>query len=227
MILDENVQGYIRSLEPELPPVLLEIEEYAHKNAVPIIKKDAQSMLRFLMKSERPKRILEIGTAIGFSALFMLNCNPGCEIVTLEKDEARIAEAKKNIRKFAENSYYNDNIRIMCGEAIDSLKLLCEDGTGFDFVFLDAAKAQYSQYMTYIRQLQGINGVLLTDNILQEGSVAESKFSVTRRDRTIHKRMRDFIAELMDDKDYASVIIPLGDGMLLSRRQPAKDEGKE
>ena len=218
MILDENVQGYIRSLEPELPEILKEIESYAHENLVPVIKKDAQSFLRYMMITEKPLHILEIGTAIGFSALFMQYYNPAAEIVTLEKDEARLEIAGKNTEKFAKNSNYDVNIRIMRGEAVDSLKKLLDEGRKFDFVFLDAAKAQYAQYFEYIDRLLTDRGTLLTDNVLQEGSVAESKFSVTRRDRTIHKRMREFVELLMKKDNYASVIVPLGDGMLVSRR---------
>jgi len=215
LIIDENVQGYLRSLEPDLPEELAEIENFGHLNEVPIIKKDAQQVLRFLIKDLKPKKILEVGTAIGFSASLMNYWSEGkCEITTLEKVPEKIELAKANFSKLK----IADSVRLIEGDAAESLKALVDSGEKFDFVFLDAAKAQYSVYLESIEQLLTKNGVLLTDNILQEGSVAQSKFSVTRRDRTIHKRMREFIKSLFDNEAFNSMIIPIGDGMLLCKK---------
>ena len=213
VIITEQLSGYIKSFEPDLPGYLSKIENYGINNEVPIIKKDAQSVLRFMIKTLKPIRILEIGTAIGFSACYMAEYMPyDAEIYTIEKVPARIEVAKKN---FSE-SKFRDRIHLLEGDAAEILKNLAEEGKEFDFVFLDAAKAQYNVYLEYINILLKKDGVLLTDSILQEGSVADSKFSITRRDRTIHQRMREYISGLMNSNRYHSMIIPIGDGMLIS-----------
>jgi len=205
--------GYISSFEPELDINLKEIEKYGIDNGVPIIRLSSRSVLRFLIKSRKPGRILEIGTAIGFSACYMAKYSePGTKIKTIEKMPERAKIAAENIKK-TNNS---DIISLYEGDACEIMEKMCEEGEKFDFVFMDAAKAQYSNYLKYIRKLLVSDGILLTDNILQEGSVAQSKFSVARRDRTIHQRMREFLDEMMRSDEFNSMIVPVGDGMLIS-----------
>lgn len=216
MIISEQVSGYIKSFQPDLSEYVASIEKSGINNHVPIIKKDAQSVLRFYIRTLKPGNILEIGTAIGFSACFMADeMSENSQITTIEKVPARINEAKKNI------SGHNrkDDITLVEGDAAEILRQLAEKENKYDFVFLDAAKAQYNVYLEYIDSMLVSGGVLLTDNILQEGSVADSKFSVTRRDRTIHLRMRDFLYRMMNSELYDSMIIPIGDGMLVSRKK--------
>ena len=209
------INGYIGSFEPELPEKLKEIEEYGIKNLVPIIRTESRSVLRFLLKSRKPGRILEIGTAIDFSACYMANYSgPEVRIKTIEKMQERAEIAAENIKK-TNNS---DIITLYVGDAVEVLQKMCDENEKFDFIFMDAAKAQYSNYMTYIKKLLTPDGLLLTDNILQEGSVAASKFSVTRRDRTIHQRMREFLDEMMRSEEFNSMIVPVGDGLLISTR---------
>ncbi len=213
MIIDENLTGYIRSFEPDLSDYLCEIEKEGVENSVPIIKKESQSVLRFVLKAYNPQKLLEIGTAIGFSASLMLDVLEGnAEILTIEKSPERISDAERNFDK----SPYKDSIKLVEGDAAEVLKKLTDEKQKFDFVFMDAAKAQYSEYLKHIDKLLRTGGVLLTDNILQEGSVYCSKFSVIRRDRTIHQRMRQFLDHMMKTDEYSSCIIPIGDGMLLS-----------
>lgn len=213
MIIDENLTGYIRSFEPDLPNYLNEMEREGLENLVPIIKKESQSVLRFVLKAYHPKKLLEIGTAIGFSASLMLDILEGdTELLTIEKSSDRVADAERNFRK----SPYKDSVKLVEGEASEILSQLVAEKEEFDFVFLDAAKAQYSEYLKNIDKLLKPGGVLLTDNILQEGSVYCSKFSVIRRDRTIHQRMRQFLEHMMKTEEYSSCIIPIGDGMLIS-----------
>lgn len=215
MILNEQISGYIKSFEPDLPGWLSAVERSGINHQVPIIKKEAQSVLRFFINTRKPERILEIGTAIGFSSCFMAEYMPeNGEIYTIEKVPARIEEARKNIG----NSRHASKIHLEEGDAAEVLKSLADKGESFDFVFLDAAKAQYGVYLEHINRLLKRGGVLLTDNILQEGSVADSKFSVTRRDRTIHLRMREFLSDMMRSNMYHSMIIPIGDGMLVSQK---------
>lgn len=213
MIIDENLTGYIRSFEPDLPDYLYKMEKEGLENLVPIIKKESQSVLRFLLKAYRPKKLLEIGTAIGFSASLMLDILEGdAEIITIEKSSDRVADAQRNFS----TSPYMDSVKLVEGDASEVLNQLVNDKREFDFVFMDAAKAQYSEYLKHINKLLKPGGVLLTDNILQEGSVYCSKFSVIRRDRTIHQRMRQFLDHMMKTEEYSSCIIPIGDGMLMS-----------
>lgn len=212
MIVDVNVSGYIKSFEKDLRKELAEIEAYGISNAIPIIKKDAQSLLRFVLKTFRPSHILEIGTAIGFSACLMAEYLPASsDILTIEKMPDRIEVARANIKKTG----YEAKISIAEGDASEILTKLNAEGRKFDFIFMDAAKAQYPDYFEKINLMLDKGGILLADNILQEGSVAESKFSVPRRERTIHMRMREFLSIVMNSADYNSVIIPIGDGMLL------------
>ncbi len=213
MIIDENLTGYIRSFEPDLPNYLYEMEREGLENLVPIIKKESQSVLRFVLKAYRPKKLLEIGTAIGFSASLMLDILEGdAEVLTIEKSTDRVADAERNLKK----SPYRDSVTLVEGDAAEILGRLVSDKPEYDFVFMDAAKAQYSEYLKHIDKLLKPGGVLLTDNILQEGSVYCSKFSVIRRDRTIHQRMRQFLDHMMRTDEYSSCIIPIGDGMLMS-----------
>lgn len=215
MIVDPNISGYIRSLEPDLPEYLDRIEKYGRDHAVPLLRKEEQSLLRYVIKGLKPKKILEIGTAIGFSALFMAQNAEGLESLdSIEKDIERYNLADENIKK----TNFCDIIHLFAGDAAEVLDELLQKGNKYDLVFLDAAKAQYGIYYPMIREMLNNGGVLLTDNVLQEGSVASSKFSVTRRNRTIHIRMREFIETVMSDKMFESVIIPLGDGMLCSRK---------
>ena len=212
LLLNPHISEYIRSLEPDLPESLERLYEDAVSGKVPVIRREAQSLLRFLLVLTAPKRILEIGTAVGFSACFMASVSPSSEIITLEKDPDRVREAGKNITEQG----FSDRITVREGDAAALLSELSASGERFDFIFLDAAKAQYPDYLTSIRKLLPEGGVLLTDNIFQEGSLSESKFSVTRRNRTIHIRMREYVRLLKSDSNLETVILPVGDGMTVS-----------
>ena len=210
MSANERMVTFINSMEENLPPLLGEIEREALSDEVPIIRKDMQGFMRFLIKTKKPLRILEVGTATGFSALLMAEYMPaGAKITTIEKYEKRIPVAKKNFERAGKS----DAITLLEGDATDILPALTE---GYDFIFLDAAKGQYLSFLSYIRKLISKSGMLVTDNVLLEGSIAESKFSIERRDRTIHKRMRDFLYELKHCDDFETVILPVGDGVALS-----------
>ncbi len=217
MIVDERITAYVNSLESELPEELRRLEKDALEHHVPIIKKETQGVLKFLLQLQQPKRILEVGTAIGFSALFMSKYTSGdCRITTIEKVAMRLVEADKNL---ADQSFpYKDKITLMKGEALDVLKTLVEQGESFDFIFLDAAKAQYMSFLPELMKLLELKGVLVTDNVLQDGTVINSRYSITRRDRTIHSRMREYLYEITHREELASVILPVGDGVALSHR---------
>ena len=217
MIVDERIAAYINSLAMEITPELLELERVALKNYVPIIKKDTQGILKFLLQMKQPKRILEVGTAIGFSALFMSEyTSKECEITTIEKVEMRLVEARKNLS----NSTFphKDKITLREGEALEELKALSKDDKKYDFIFLDAAKAQYMSFLPEIMKLLEARGLLVTDNVLQDGTVTNSRYSITRRDRTIHSRMREYLYTITHMEELETAILPIGDGIALSHR---------
>jgi predicted O-methyltransferase YrrM len=217
MIVDERITAYINSLVSELPNELSNLEMNALEHHVPIIKKETQGALKFLLQLQQPKRILEVGTAIGFSALFMseyTNCD--CQITTIEKVAMRLVEAEKNL---ADPIFpHKDKIKLMKGEALDVLKALAEEKLSFDFIFLDAAKAQYMSFLPELMKLLEEKGLLVTDNVLQDGTVINSRYSVTRRDRTIHSRMREYLYTITHMEELSTVILPVGDGIALSHR---------
>lgn len=211
MIVNEHIEDYINSLSGDLPEELDRLEKWALDKKVPIIRKSMQSLLAFLLNERNPRNILEIGTAIGFSTLLIEHFAPkDAKITTIEKVEMRLKHARENLKN-------HPNITLIEGDALEKLEMLCTNHTaGYDFIFLDAAKGQYLSFLKSIRKLISANGILVTDNVLLEGSIAESKFSIERRDRTIHKRMREYLYELTHSEDFETVILPVGDGVALS-----------
>ena len=211
MIVNEHIEDYINSLAGDIPEELDRLEKWALDNKVPIIRKSMQSLLAFLLKERTPRNILEIGTAIGFSTLLIEHYAPcDAKITTIEKVEMRLKHARKNLKD-------HPNITLIEGDALEKLEMLSTNHTeGYDFIFLDAAKGQYMSFLNSIRKLISDKGILVTDNVLLEGSIAESKFSIERRDRTIHKRMREYLYELTHLEDFETVILPVGDGVALS-----------
>lgn len=212
MIIDERMAAYIDSLDRGNTPFLDEIEKYALETQVPVIRKSMQSLLKFLLAFSKPKNILEVGTAIGFSALLMHEYSPtDCRITTIEKYEKRIPIAKENFAKAGAE----DRITLLEGDATDILKHL--EGS-YDLIFMDAAKGQYIHFLPDILRLLPPGGLLVSDNVLQDGDIIESRFAVTRRNRTIHARMRDYLYELKHHPQLETVILPVGDGVTLSTK---------
>ena len=210
MIVDERLVTYINSLDTGNTEILDEIEREALETYVPIVRKEMQSFLKLILSIKRPARILEVGTAVGFSAILMAEYNPiPCEITTIENYEKRIPIAKQNFVRAGKEK----QITLLEGDAADILKELREP---FDFIFMDAAKGQYIHYLPEILRLLAKGGILVSDNVMQDGDVIESRFAVERRDRTIHARMREYLYELKHNDALVTSIIPLGDGVALS-----------
>lgn len=217
MIDYERIASYINSLGEDMHKELICLEKEALNGHVPIIKKETQGLLRFLLRMTKPRSILEVGTAIGFSALFMSEyTKDSCIITTIEKVPMRIKEAVKN---FSDERFANkDKIRLIKGEAMTVLKELADKGEHFEFIFLDAAKAQYMSYLPELMRLLQPGCLLVTDNVLQDGTVINSRYSITRRDRTIHSRMREYLYEITHMEELETLILPIGDGIAVSCR---------
>ena len=210
MITEERISTFINSFDTGNTPFLNQLEQYAIKTNVPVIRPQMQSFLKLLLAMKQPKQILEVGTAIGFSALLMSEYAPtGCKVTTIEKYEKRIPLARENFRKAEKEK----DITLLEGDALEILKNL--DGV-YDFIFMDAAKGQYIHFLPDILKLMPIGGVLVSDNVLQDGDVLESRYAVTRRDRTIHTRMREYLYQLKHNEQLRTDILPLGDGATVS-----------
>lgn len=210
MIVDERLVTYINSLDTGNTSILDQIEKEALDSYVPIIRKEMQQFLKLLLAMKCPMRILEVGTAVGFSSILMAEYDPvPCEITTIENYEKRIPIAKENFIRAGKEK----QIMLLEGDAAQILPTLTET---YDFIFMDAAKGQYIHFMPDILRLLGPEGTLVSDNVLQDGDIIESRFAVTRRNRTIHKRMREYLYELTHDEHLVTAVLPIGDGVTVS-----------
>ena len=210
MIVDERMVTYIHSLEGSESDIIETIEQEALDTFVPIIRKETQSFLKVLLMMKKPLRVLEVGTAVGFSAILMSEYMPKeGHITTIENYEKRIPIARENFKRAGKE----DKITLIQGDALEVMKELEEP---FDFIFMDAAKGQYIHYLPEALRLLEIGGVIMSDNVLQDGDIIESRFAVERRNRTIHSRMREYLYELKHHEQLQTSILPLGDGVALS-----------
>ena len=210
MINEERIRDYLYSLEPDWGELCESIASKARKEEIPVIKRETGALLKTMVALKQPRAILEVGTAVGYSALLMAGAAPeSCKITTIEKYEPRILEAKKNFAK----AEIEDRIVLLEGDAEEILQSL----TGpFDFVFLDAAKGQYLHWLPVILGLLERGGVLFSDNVLKGGDVLQYRYGVVRRDRTIHGRMREYLYQIKHMEGLESAIVPIGDGVSIS-----------
>ncbi len=212
MIIDERMATFIDSFDTGNTSFLDEIEKEALLSNVPIIRKPMQKLLRFILKQNKPDSILEVGTAVGFSALLMAEYSPEtCHITTIENYEPRINKAKENIQKADKGK----KITLIEG---DATKVLKEIDDKFDIVFMDAAKGQYINFLPEVLRVLKKGGLLISDNVLQDGDIIESRFALERRNRTIHARMREYLYTITHTDELETVILPVGDGVTLSYR---------
>ena len=210
MIVDERMVTYINSLDTGSGQFLDQLELQAKKDRVPIIRREMQSFLKVLLQIKKPTKILEVGTAVGFSALLMAKYTPeDTRIVTIEKYEKRIPLAKANFQAAG----MDHRLTLVEG---DALEILREMEDSFDFIFMDAAKGQYIHFYPEVMRLLAPEGILVSDNVLQEGDLIESHFAVERRNRTIYKRMREYLYVLKHDERLETSILPVGDGAAVS-----------
>ena len=210
MIVNERITAYINSLDTGNGSVCDTIEEEALASCVPIIRKETAALLKTLVAMKQPKEILEVGTAVGYSALLMSRAMPeDCHITTIEKYEKRIPIAKENFKRAGKEQ----RITLLEGDAEEILATLSGP---YDFIFMDAAKGQYIHWLPMILKLLPGGGVLVSDNVLQDGDIIESRYAVERRNRTIHSRMREYLYTLTHMEEFETSIVPIGDGVTIS-----------
>lgn len=215
MIEDERIATYIHSLDQELPEKIKIIEEEAIADGVPIIRKSTQTLLQFLFQMHKPVNILEVGCAVGFSSILMSEeLAEGGHITTIEKMPERIEKAKENF-KFAEKE---QQITLLEGDATEILAKLVAENREYDMIFMDAAKGQYIHFFDNIMKLLKKDGLLVSDNVLQEGGIVQSRYAIIKRNRTIHSRMREYLYMLTHHEQLKTVILPFGDGVTLSTK---------
>ncbi|MCR1953774.1 O-methyltransferase [Clostridioides mangenotii] len=216
-IVNEKVENYIRNTLKENTGLLKELEDYAHENNVPIIHKEVSDMLKVLLKVQRPKRILEVGCAIGYSSIFFADTLKGdVEIITAERNEDMIQKAKQNFKRAG----FESKITILEGDAEEKLSKV--DGE-FDMIFIDAAKGQYKLFYDIVIDKLKVGGLLISDNILYKGMIAHDDF-VLRRKKTIVKRMRYYLDFICNCDYLTTSLVPIGDGVALSYKE--REEGK-
>ena len=210
--IDEiRVKDFLMSLSNENDDDILKLKEFAKEHDVPIIRDEARDFLRLVISIKKPKSILEIGTAIAYSTLIMHRLCKDANIVTIEDFEKRIISARSNIDKYFDKS----KIELIEGDAGVYLKDNTETEK-FDFVFLDAAKGQYINWLNDIKRLMKKDAILIADNIFKDGEILESKYLIKKRDRTIYKRMREFLNSITNDNDLDTYIFDIGDGISVS-----------
>ena len=209
MIIDGNITTYIHSLEPDGPQWLEKIRNYAEEEHVPVIRREMEPFLNVLLNISCPEKILEIGSGIGYSALFMSHILPAAQITTIENYEPRLRDCRR---------FLADKERITLIEG-DGSQVIREMNDPVDLIFLDAAKAQYIQMLPDIKRLLAPGGILLADNVLQDGTLVRSRYIIPRRQRTIHSRMREFLWEVKHCPEFDASVITIGDGVLLGVRR--------
>ena len=218
MIVNDRIVSYIHSLESQNSETLAKIEQCAIKDNVPIIRKEMESFLRVMLSISKPLNILELGCAIGYSAILMSEYLPeGGHITTIENYDKRIVEAKAN----KQMAGLENMITLLEGEAMEVMKELEDEK--YDFVFMDAAKAQYINFLPEVMRLMKSGAILIADNVLQDGDIIESRYGVIRRNRTIHSRMREYMYQVKHMDELETTIVPIGDGITMSVKKEKKD----
>lgn len=232
-ITTEPVEQYLNSLYRPQDDVLAELRERAEAENIPIILREAEGLLLQLLRLKRPKRILEIGTAIGYSAMLFARECAEARVVTLELSEKSAARARENI----EAAGLSDLIWVVEGDARDSLKQLAaafaaeekESGCApppFDFVFIDAAKGHYQEFWEGIMPLAGDGCLIVSDNVLFKGMTASDQYIPERRQKTITNRMRSYLRFLTETDGIQTAVLPVGDGMAVSIIQKTEKTGR-
>ncbi len=211
----ERIRSFINSFnKDDENDILADIYSDAKSQGVPVIREDMKELIRLLLLINKPKKILEVGTAVGYSASFMVDVlKKDVCIDTLELDHDRVLIAKENVKKLG----FEDNINIIEGDAENSLKELSTgDINTYDMIFIDAAKGQYMIYLDEALKMSKVGTVIISDNILEDGKIIESHFLVEKREITIHDRIRQYLYRLKNDERLSTDILSVGDGAAVS-----------
>lgn len=211
-VVFDFIEKYLNSFKPKLNDELLNLQKKALDDNIPIIKPEVINFLTAMLTLKKPKNILEIGTAYAFSSILMCTWLPNSKVTTIERDARMIENAKKNIKSFN----LNDRITLLEGDGVEMLKSIDENNEKFDLIFIDASKSHYNEFMKESKRLLKDNGLIIADNVLYKGLVAKDRFEVIRRDRTIHKRMNEFVNDAYADEKFDTCLLPTGDGILVS-----------
>lgn len=213
--MEERIEVFFDTLRMELPEYIVALEKEALREEVPVIRRGTRDLLRYLLRVHRPKRVLEVGAAVGYSALFMKECLPETSrITTIEKVEMRLVKARENLQKYDKEG----RIRLVEGDACEVLREMAEAGESSDFIFMDAAKGQYLNFLPDVLRILEPGGILVSDNILHDCDVLESRYAVTRRDRTIHSRMREYLYTITHHDELETICLSVGDGVTISTK---------
>jgi len=211
-ITHDYMEQYLKSLIPSNTGILEELENFAQEHRVPIVQKETAKFLELMVTINRPKKILELGTAIGYSSILMnLTLGGFSEITTIERDEKMIELAKANIEKYG----MQKKITVLQGDCLEILENLKGE---FDMIFMDAGKGHYNHFLPHCLRLLSKQGVLIADNVLFRGMVA-SKELATRRKVTIIKRMKSYLELVSDNEELITSVIPMGDGISVTVRK--------
>lgn len=208
-INQDYIVDYLREVTPTNKEFLQELEEFANEEHVPIIEPEVAQLLKVILKIKKPKKILEVGAAIGYSSMLMADTlNKDCEIITIERYDKMFNLATENIKK----NGFDKVIDIRFNDALDELPKIDEK---FDLIFIDAAKGQYIEFFDLVKDKLNDDGIIISDNVLYKGMVANDEL-VLRRKKTIVKRLRNYLEYINDIKDHTTALIPIGDGVAVT-----------
>ena len=216
-VVKHEIVEFMRHRQKQVTGSLKELENFARKENIPIIPHETVAYFRFLMETIQPKNILEIGTAIGFSALLMAEHSPESKITTIDRNPEMIGFAKENFAKFDQRK----QITLLEGDAVDVLSTLTET---YDFVFMDSAKSKYIIFLPEILKHLEVGGVVVLDDIFQGGDIAKDIMEVRRGQRTIYRGLQRLFDATLDNPDLTASLVPLGDGILMLRKNQAEVE---
>lgn len=212
-LIEDYLSDYIDDIQPYCGGALGELQQQAYEEGLPIIHNDVVRLLAVLLEMTRPKKILEIGMAVGFSASFMCGyLQDGGHLTTIDRYPIMIEAAKENFKKLG----VEDKVTMKIGHAEE---VLAEMDDTFDFIFMDAAKSKYIEFLPHCLRMLGSGGIIVADDILQDGRVAQKYEEIPRRQRTIHKRMNEFLTVISNDPNLTSSILTIGDGVAVIRKK--------
>lgn len=216
-VVKDEIVEFMRHRQEQVTGSLKELENFARKENIPIIPHETVAYFRFLMETIKPKNILEIGTAIGFSALLMAQHAPEAKITTIDRNPEMIGFAKENFAKFDNRQ----QITLLEGDAVDVLSTLTET---YDFVFMDSAKSKYIVFLPEILKHLEVGGVVVLDDIFQGGDIAKDIMEVRRGQRTIYRGLQRLFDATLSNPGLTASLVPLGDGILMLRKNQAEIE---